>query len=85
MFHCLYYSVTINQSKEKFRMVFCCFSAIKNIVAALSFSNFPVKLFFWEILVFVCLHKFMPIYNMFDDINNLGSSLLYSHHFLTFR
>ena len=45
MFHCLYYSATINESKEEtFRIVFCCFSAIKNIVALLATNNFPVIL-----------------------------------------
>ena len=39
MFLCLYYSVTINESKEKFRIVFCCFSTIKNIAAPLSSPN----------------------------------------------
>ena len=40
-----YFSVTINESKEKFRIVLCCFSAIKNIIVALSYSsNFPRKL-----------------------------------------
>ena len=40
----LYYYVTFNESKEKFKIVFCYFSAIKNIVASLSSSNLPVKL-----------------------------------------
>ena len=40
----LYYSVTINTFKEKFRIVFCYFSVIKNLGAPLSYSNFPVKL-----------------------------------------
>ena len=44
MFHYLYYSVTINESKEKFWIGFCCFLAIKNIVAPSSSSNFPIKL-----------------------------------------
>ena len=61
MFHCLYCSVTINESKEKFRIVFCCSSAIKNIVAPSSSSNFPVKIICWEILVFFCRDKSMPI------------------------
>ena len=59
MFHYLYYSVTINEFKEKFRIVLCCFSAIKNIVAPSS-SNFPVKIIYWEILVLVCLDKSIP-------------------------
>ena len=33
MFYFLYYCVTINESKEKLRIVFCYFSAIKNIVS----------------------------------------------------
>ena len=44
MLHDLHYSVTNNESREKFRIVFCYFSAIKNIVAPLSSSNFPTKL-----------------------------------------
>ena len=58
--HCLYYSVTINESKEKFRTVFCCFSDIKDIVAASSSSSFIVKLICWGMLVFVCLGKSVP-------------------------
>ena len=42
MFHYLYYSVTISEFKEKFRIVFCCFSAIKNIVTPSS-PNFPAN------------------------------------------
>ena len=44
MFHYLYHSVTINEFKEKFRIVFCCFSETKNIVAPSSSSNFSTKL-----------------------------------------
>ena len=59
MFHyyiiLLYYSITINESKEKFKIVLSCFSAIKKIVAPSSSSNFPTKLICWGILVFACL------------------------------
>ena len=61
MFHYLYYSVPIKESKEMFGTVFCCFSETKNIVAPLSSSNFSTKLIFWGILVFVYLDKSMPI------------------------
>ena len=44
MIHCLYYSVTINESKEKVRIVFLLLFNSKNIVAPSSYSNFPVKL-----------------------------------------
>ena len=56
---CVYegYSVTINESKEKFRIDFCCFSAIKNIVVPSSSSNFLAKLICLGILVFVCLDE----------------------------
>ena len=54
-----YYSVTINESKETFRIVFCCFSAIKDIVAPSSTSNPSVKLIFREIFIFICLDKSM--------------------------
>ena len=46
----LYYSVTINESIEKFRIVSCCLKnknkkpAIKNLVVPSSSSNFPVQL-----------------------------------------
>ena len=40
MFPDLYHSVTINESKEKFRIDFCCLSAMKNIVAPITSSNF---------------------------------------------
>ena len=46
------------KSKEKFRTIFCCFSAIKNILFAPSFSsNFPTKLICLEILAFLYLNK----------------------------
>ena len=44
MFRYLHYYVTINESKEKFRIVFRCFPAIKKIVAPSLSSNFPTKL-----------------------------------------
>ena len=84
MFHYLYYFVTINESKVKFGIVFCCFSVIKKLFAPSSFSNFPTKFICWGILVFVCLDK--SIYtNIFDDANNLIIFLLYNYHFLTFQ
>ena len=52
MFHYLYYSVKNNESKEKFRIVLCCFSAIGIIGATSSSPNFPTKL-----IVFACLNK----------------------------
>ena len=60
MFIYLYYYIAINESKEKFRKDFCCFLAIKNIVAPSS-SNFPVKLICLGILVFVCLDKYLTM------------------------
>ena len=54
MIHYLHYS---DESKEKFRIVFWCFSAIKNIVALLFFCNFPVKSTCWGIVPIVCLDK----------------------------
>ena len=57
MFHCSYYSVTLNETKEKFKINFLCFSAITNIVVPLSFSNFCAKLIYWEIIAFACLDK----------------------------
>ena len=53
MLHCLYYSIRFNEPKGKLRMVFCCFSARKNIFAPLSY-NFATKLIWWGILLFVC-------------------------------
>ena len=53
--------VTINESKEKLKIVFCCFLAVRNITAPSSFSNFPTKLICWEILVLVCLDKSVPV------------------------
>ena len=61
MFQCLTYSITFNESKEKFRIVFCCFSAIKNFDTALSSSSFPIKLVDLEIITFVCLDKSIPV------------------------
>ena len=57
MFHCLYYSGMFNESKEKFRIVFCCFSIIKKIFAQIYSSYFPIKLICGGIIVFVCLNK----------------------------
>ena len=53
----IYYSVTINEYKEKLRIVFCCFLVIKNIVATSSYYYFTVTLSCWGILVFICLDK----------------------------
>ena len=36
----------VHECKEKFKIIFCCFSVIKNIVAPLYFSHFYVKLIF---------------------------------------
>ena len=35
-----------NESKEKLRVVFYCFSVMKNIVAKSSSSSFPMKLIY---------------------------------------
>ena len=71
--------------KKTFRTVFYYFSAIKNIVAPLSSSNFPIKLSCWGILPFVCQDKiYQEVYNIFDGTNNLVSFLLYIHHISTF-
>ena len=51
MFDYLHYSVTINESKEWFRIVFGYFSGMKIIVASSSSFNSPVKLIFRGILV----------------------------------
>ena len=59
MFYCLYYSVTISESKENFKIVCCCLSVIKSIAAPSFSSNFSVKLIYWGMLVF--LDKSMPI------------------------
>ena len=61
MLYFSYYSVTVNESKETFKIDFCYFLAIKNIVAALSSSNFPMKLICWGMVVFVCFDKSMPM------------------------
>ena len=61
MFHCLYYSITINESKGKSRIVFCCFTVMKNIVVPSFSSNFPVKLIYLETVVFVYLDKSIPV------------------------
>ena len=53
----LYYSVTTNESKENFAIVFWCFSAMENIVAPSSPSNFSTKSIYWGILIFVCFDK----------------------------
>ena len=84
MFHYLYHSVTSNESKEKFRIAFCCFSETKNIVAPSSSSNFPKKLICWAILIFntyFLTHLYQWGYNNFDDTNNLINFMLNSSKF----
>ena len=58
MLHCLYYSFEFNESKEKLKVVFCWFSAIKNIGTPLSSSNLNKNR---ETLVFLCLDKSLPM------------------------
>ena len=60
MFHYLYYSITTDEPKEKFRIVFYYFLAIKNIVAPSCSFNFPTKLICSGMLVFICLDKSIP-------------------------
>ena len=47
--------------KEKNRIVFCCLSEMKDIVAPSSFSNFPVKLIRGGMFVFVGTDKSIRI------------------------
>ena len=62
MFHFIYYSVTIRESKVKFGIVFCCFAAIKkNILTLPSSSNFAEKLIFCVIVTFVCQDKSISV------------------------
>ena len=60
MFRYLYDFVTINESKQKSRILFYYFSEIKSIVATSSSSNFTVKLICWGIFKFACLDKSIP-------------------------
>ena len=57
MLHYLYYSVTINESKENFKIVFFLFFCDENIVAPLPSSNFPSELICSGMDAFVCLDK----------------------------
>ena len=61
MSYCLYYSVTINEPKEKFEIVFCCFSGTRNLAVQSSYSKFPLKIICLRILAFACLDKSIPI------------------------
>ena len=86
MFYFPNYSFTINESKERFRIVICSFFAIKNIVAPSFSSNFPVKLIFWEILVFIYLDKSMPIsLYLFWWYEKSNMFPVCSHRLLTFQ
>ena len=76
MFYCLYFSVTTNEAKEKFRIVFRCFLGIKNIVAPSSSCNFPVNFICWGRLAFVCFLRVDK--NGLLSINAL-KSLLFSN------
>ena len=71
MFHCLHYSGTFNESKEKFRIVFCCFSAIKNILAPSSSSNFSITFIEENLYLLVLVNLCQQVYNNFDGTNNL--------------
>ena len=51
----------MNESKEKLRILFCCSSKTKSIVAPSYSSAFPASLIYWEIPAFVCLHKSIPM------------------------
>ena len=53
--------MTINKCKEKFRIVFCYFSAINNIASPLSFSDFSMKLICLGMLQFFSLRESVPI------------------------
>ena len=44
MFSCLYFNITINESKEEFRTVCCSFLEIKNVASPLCSSSFPMNL-----------------------------------------
>ena len=79
-----YSSVTFNEFKEKFRIFFCCFSAIKVIVAPSSSFNFPVKVEEYSYL-FVLINLLQWVYNISDDTNNLINFLLDTDHFLRFQ
>ena len=61
MLHYLYYFETLNELKEKNRIVICCLSEMKDIVAPSSFSNFPVKLIRGGMFVFVGTDKSIRI------------------------
>ena len=61
MFSYFYYSVTINEFKEKFRILFAAFQTAFQIVASSSSSNFPVKLICRGILILDCLDKSIPM------------------------
>ena len=57
VFHFLYYSVVINESKENFKTAFCCFSDIKKHWCVTSSIYFIRKIIF----IFACLDKSMPM------------------------
>ena len=59
---CHYYVILLELiNLKKTKIVFYYISAIKNIIASSSSSNFPIKLVCWGIFVFVCLDKSIPI------------------------
>ena len=61
MFHYLYYSIMLNEDKEKFKIVFSGILVIKNFVVPSSLSNFSVKLICGGIILFVRLDKYVPM------------------------
>ena len=50
-------SLRIVKTKEKFRIVFCYFAAIKNIFQLSSSANFPMKWTCWGMHVFFGFNK----------------------------
>ena len=48
IFHCLYYSVSINESKEKFKIVFCCFPFKENCNTIIYFYSLFEINFLWN-------------------------------------
>ena len=57
----MYYPVTITKSKEKFRIIFSRFSTIRNSATPSPCSNFSTKIVCCGIVVFVSLHKSIPM------------------------
>ena len=76
--------LTFNESKENFRIVFWCFSAIKTLLHhhLILISQFLLRNSY---ICFFLVNLCRWIDNNFDDMSNLTGLRFFNHHFLIFQ